>query len=70
MSLLELQAVNTFYGDSHILFDVSLTVARHECAAVIGTRQHGSVIKFHRLPESVISQVRYIQQHAHFFHRL
>ncbi len=29
MSLLEVEGLNTYYEDSHILFDVSLKVERH-----------------------------------------
>ena len=40
-SLLELEAVNSFYGDSHILFDVSLTVGRNEVVALLGRNGAG-----------------------------
>ena len=30
MSLLEVEGLNSYYGDSHILFDVSLRVERNE----------------------------------------
>jgi branched-chain amino acid transport system ATP-binding protein len=41
MSLLELDRVNTFYGDSHVLFDVSLTVGRNEVVALLGRNGAG-----------------------------
>jgi len=41
MSLLELDAVNSFYGDSHILFDVSLRVEQNEVVALLGRNGAG-----------------------------
>ena len=41
MSLLEVEALNSFYGDSHILFDVSLRVEEHECVALLGRNGAG-----------------------------
>ena len=40
-ALLEVDRINSFYGDSHILFDVSLTVARHEVVALLGRNGAG-----------------------------
>ena len=40
-SLLEIEAINSFYGDSHILFDVSLTVGRNEVVALLGRNGAG-----------------------------
>ena len=40
-SLLELDRVNTYYGDSHILFDVSLQVRQHEVVALLGRNGAG-----------------------------
>ena len=36
MSLLEVNRLNTYYGDSHILFDVSLRVERNEVVRCSG----------------------------------
>jgi branched-chain amino acid transport system ATP-binding protein len=36
MSLLEVKGLNSYYGDSHILFDVSLSVERNEVVALLG----------------------------------
>lgn len=36
MSLLEVKGLNSYYGDSHILFDVSLHVERNEVVALLG----------------------------------
>jgi len=36
MSLLEVEGLNSYYGDSHILFDVALRVERNEVVALLG----------------------------------
>jgi len=36
MSLLEVEALNSYYGDSHILFDVALRVEAHDVVALLG----------------------------------
>ncbi|MEO8713901.1 MAG: ABC transporter ATP-binding protein [Acetobacteraceae bacterium] len=41
MSLLEIERINTYYGDSHILFDVSLEVGRNEVVALLGRNGAG-----------------------------
>ena len=41
MSLLEVSGLNSYYGDSHILFDVSLPVERHEVVALLGRNGAG-----------------------------
>ena len=41
MSLLEVEAINSFYGDSHILFDVSLHVEQNEVVALLGRNGAG-----------------------------
>ncbi len=41
MSLLEVDEINSFYGDSHILFDVSLKVEEHEVVALLGRNGAG-----------------------------
>jgi len=41
MSLLEVQGLNSYYGDSHILFDVSLRVERNEVVALMGRNGAG-----------------------------
>ena len=41
MSLLEAHGLNSFYGDSHILFDVSLRVEAHEVVALLGRNGAG-----------------------------
>jgi branched-chain amino acid transport system ATP-binding protein len=41
MSLLEVKGLNSYYGDSHILFDVSLRVEQHEVVALLGRNGAG-----------------------------
>jgi len=41
MSLLEVSRLNAYYGDSHILFDVSLHVERNEVVALLGRNGAG-----------------------------
>ena len=41
MNLLKVDGLNSFYGDSHILFDLSLHVDRHEVVALLGRNGAG-----------------------------
>ena len=41
MSLLQVSGLNSYYGDSHILFDVSLRVGRSEVVALLGRNGAG-----------------------------
>ncbi|MEH6949931.1 ABC transporter ATP-binding protein [Nitrobacter sp. NHB1] len=41
MSLLEVNGLNSYYGDSHILFDVSMRVERNEVVALLGRNGAG-----------------------------
>ena len=41
MSMLEVERLNSHYGDSHILFDVSLRVERNEVVALLGRNGAG-----------------------------
>jgi branched-chain amino acid transport system ATP-binding protein len=41
MSLLEVSGLNSYYGDSHILFDVSLRVERNEVVGLLGRNGAG-----------------------------
>ena len=40
-ALLEVEGLHSYYGDSHILFDVSLHVAAHEVVALLGRNGAG-----------------------------
>jgi branched-chain amino acid transport system ATP-binding protein len=46
MALLELDSVNTFYGRSHILFDVSLAVEKGEVVSLVGRNGAGKSTTF------------------------
>jgi branched-chain amino acid transport system ATP-binding protein len=39
--MLEIESINSFYGDSHVLFDVSLHVEEHEVVALLGRNGAG-----------------------------
>src|SRR5690349_2628277 len=39
--LLQVEGINSYYGDSHILFDVSLHVEKHEVVALLGRNGAG-----------------------------
>ena len=41
MSLLEVNGLNSYYGDSHILFDLALRVERNEVVALLGRNGAG-----------------------------
>lgn len=41
MSLLEVSGLNSYYGDSHILFDVAIRVEAHEVVALLGRNGAG-----------------------------
>jgi branched-chain amino acid transport system ATP-binding protein len=41
MSLLEVSGLNSYYGDSHILFDVGMRVERNEVVALLGRNGAG-----------------------------
>jgi len=49
MSLLEVSALNSYYGDSHILFDVSLRVEKNEVVALLGRNGAGKTTFFKML---------------------
>ena len=41
MSLIEVNGLNSYYGDSHILFDVAMRVERNEVVALLGRNGAG-----------------------------
>ncbi|MCC0005461.1 MAG: ABC transporter ATP-binding protein [Methylobacteriaceae bacterium] len=49
MSLLEVKGLNSYYGDSHILFDVALKVEPHEVVALLGRNGAGKSTTFKSL---------------------
>jgi branched-chain amino acid transport system ATP-binding protein len=46
MNFLELQTINTYYGRSHILFDVSLAVRKGEVVSLVGRNGAGKSTTF------------------------
>ncbi len=46
MAFLELNSINTYYGRSHILFDVSLAIAQGEVVSLIGRNGAGKSTTF------------------------
>jgi branched-chain amino acid transport system ATP-binding protein len=53
-ALLEVEGLNSYYGDSHILFDVSLRVDRNEVVALLGRNGAGKSTTL----KSLIGEVR------------
>jgi branched-chain amino acid transport system ATP-binding protein len=49
MSLLEVDAINTYYGESHILFDTSLKVEEGEVVALLGRNGSGKTTTMHTI---------------------
>ncbi len=49
MSLLEVSGLNSYYGDSHILFDVGLHVEQNEVVALLGRNGAGKSTTFKSL---------------------
>ncbi len=43
-ALLEVENLNSYYGDSHILFDVSLQVAKNEVVALLRNIRRGRTL--------------------------
>jgi branched-chain amino acid transport system ATP-binding protein len=41
MSMIEIERINTYYGDSHVLFDVSMVVREREVVALLGRNGAG-----------------------------
>ena len=46
VDILQLEGINTYYGESHILHDVSLTVRAHEVTALLGRNGAGKSSTF------------------------
>ncbi|OYV71794.1 MAG: ABC transporter ATP-binding protein, partial [Deltaproteobacteria bacterium 21-66-5] len=46
MAFLELNSINTYYGRSHILFDVSLSIEKGEVVSLIGRNGAGKSTTF------------------------
>ena len=62
MSMLELDKVNTYYGDSHVLFDISMKVEKNEVVALLGRNGAGKSTTL----KSIMGAVRPRQGTIHF----
>ena len=49
MSLLEARAVNSYYGDSHVLFDIDFDVEPNEVVALLGRNGAGKTTLLHSI---------------------
>jgi len=49
VSLLEVDSINTYYGDSHVLFDTSLVVEQGEVVALLGRNGSGKTTTMHTI---------------------
>ena len=56
MSLLEIEGLNSYYGDSHILFDVALRVEEREVVALLGRNGAGKTTTLRSLMGVVTPQ--------------
>jgi len=56
MRLLEIEGLNSYYGDSHILFDVSMHVEAHEVVALLGRNGAGKTTTLRSLMGVVAPQ--------------
>lgn len=56
MNLLEAEGVNTFYGDSHILFDVSMNIRENEVVALLGRNGAGKSTLLKTLSGALVPQ--------------
>ena len=54
MALLAIDRVETYYGDSHILFDLSLEVADGEVVCLLGRNGAGKTTTVRRDRKSVV----------------
>ena len=72
MSLLEVNGLNSYYGDSHILFDVSLRVEKNEVVALLGRNGAGKSTTFKSLMCALASTEREDrrEQDALLFHQV
>jgi branched-chain amino acid transport system ATP-binding protein len=54
MPMLEVEAINSFYGDSHVLFDISLEVQEHEVVALLGRNGAGKTTTLKTIAGTVV----------------
>ncbi|MXR52422.1 ATP-binding cassette domain-containing protein [Halovenus sp. WSH3] len=53
MSLLEFENVNGFYGNSHVLFDLDMTVEQNEVVALLGRNGAGKTTTFRAITGTI-----------------
>ena len=56
MSMLELRGVNSFYGSSHVLFDIDLDIDEGECVALLGRNGAGKTTLLKTIMGAVAAQ--------------
>ena len=56
MSYLEIDKINSFYGDSHILFDVSMRLEQREVVALLGRNGAGKSTTLNALMGGVVTK--------------
>jgi branched-chain amino acid transport system ATP-binding protein len=64
MSLLEVSGLNSYYGDSHILFDVSLRVEPNEVVALLGRNGAGKSTTLKSLMGVITPQAGSVKLHG------
>jgi branched-chain amino acid transport system ATP-binding protein len=61
VSLLEVEAVNSYYGDSHILFDLSLRVEEGEVVALLGRNGSGKTTTMNTIMGVVVPRSGHVR---------
>src|SRR5262249_6655527 len=69
-ALLEVDRINSYYGDSHILFDVSLRVEKNEVVALLGRNGAGQSTTLQSLVGAIQPRSGTILFEAKPIHRL
>lgn len=64
MSTLELDGVNAYYGNSHVLFDLSLSVERNEVVALLGRNGAGKTSTLRTITGTIPRRTGHIAYHG------
>ncbi|MYN14729.1 ATP-binding cassette domain-containing protein [Pusillimonas sp. TS35] len=70
MSLLEVEKINSYYGDSHILFDVSMRVEENEVVALLGRNGAGKSTTLKSLMGMVVPKSGVVRHKGEQVHHL
>lgn len=70
MSVLELDAINTYYGNSHVLHDVSLDLAEGEVVALLGRNGAGKTTTMQSIMGVTPPRTGQITYHGHDLRQL